>query len=133
VFTPVHLPGLVFFSSIRGPDCNRRRPSFISSRHRRRKEERRQRIEELKNGYRRRASDRRILSSGRIDQGLRTLWLRQQVRLIGVQIDRYRDMLMHNQPISFDLTVYVRDPHREIDRLILGLGALDVLNGMAIA
>lgn len=42
-------------------------------------------------------------------------------------------MLMHNQPVALDLPIYVRDPHREIDRLVLGVGAPDVLNGMAIA
>ena len=40
---------------------------------------------------------------------------------------------MHNQPVALDLPIYVRDPHREIDRLVLRVGALDVLNRMAIA
>jgi hypothetical protein len=63
----------------------------------------------------------------------RALRLRYHVWLARREIDRHRDVFMHNQPVTTDLAVPVSDPHNQIDRLALHVGSADMLDGVAVA
>src|SRR6266446_4969735 len=64
--------------------------------------------------------------------GNNRLWLRGQVWLTGIEIDRDRDMFVDHQPIAVDLLVNVGHAYGQIQLLALLIGASDALDAVAV-
>src|SRR6266550_8674967 len=60
------------------------------------------------------------------------LWLRGQVWLTGIEIDRDRDVFVDHQPIAVDLLVNVSHAYGQIQLLALLIGASDALDAVAV-
>ncbi len=64
--------------------------------------------------------------------GSNRLWLRSQVWLTGIEIDRDRDVFVDHQPIAADLLVNVGHAYGQIQLLALLIGASDALDAVAV-
>src|SRR6266404_9579432 len=60
------------------------------------------------------------------------LWLRGQVWLTGIEIDRDRDVFVDHQPIAVDILVNVCHAYGQIQLLALLIGASDALDAVAV-
>ena len=60
------------------------------------------------------------------------LWLRGQVWLTGIEIDRDRDVFVDHQPIAVDLLINVSHAHGQIQLLAMLIGASHALDAVPI-
>src|SRR5579862_3303565 len=78
-------------------------------------------------------------SSGRFPRGNLTggdrsfdLWLREQIRLAGIEVHGYRDVLLHDQPPAVDLPIHIAHPDDELRFGAVCSSEGELLNAVAI-